>query len=98
MVKTGYVHNLVLKKDGTVWAQGQNNEGQLGIGIKGRDNPDKFIIKNPIQIKKLTNIISLDTRDGHTIALRKDGTLWVWGGKNSSGELGFGSDGSDRYN
>ncbi|HQO21066.1 MAG TPA: hypothetical protein PK747_00145 [Acidobacteriota bacterium] len=60
---------LVLKKDGTVWAWGNNASGQLGDGT----NVDSDI---PVQVEGLADIIWID--DG--MALRSDGTVWQWSG------------------
>ncbi|MCL1865424.1 MAG: hypothetical protein FWF73_06390 [Spirochaetes bacterium] len=33
-ISAGYSHTVTVKDDGTVWAWGRNNEGQLGDGTK----------------------------------------------------------------
>ena len=33
-IEAGYRHSMVLKRDGTVWATGWNNWGQLGDGTR----------------------------------------------------------------
>ncbi len=71
---------VVLKEDGTVWAWGENTQGQLGNGTTV-DNP------YPIQILGLDSIISISTGVYHTLALRADKTVWVWG-YNLAGALG----------
>ncbi|MBY3619975.1 hypothetical protein HGO21_10500 [Acinetobacter sp. CUI P1] len=81
-VSGGYRHNLMLKDDGTVWAVGGNEHGQLGIGAQS-----STVLVEPVQVKGLTDVISVSAGDAHSLALRKDGTVWAWGG-NEQGELG----------
>jgi len=38
----------------------------------------------------LEDIVAIDAGIGHTVALKADGTVWVWG-KNSYGQLGNGT-------
>ena len=58
----GGAHSVALKSDGTVWAWGCNWAGQLGIGIP-------FSAKNkPIQVKYLSNIITIASGWMHSIA------------------------------
>jgi len=57
--------SMVLKSDGTVWAWGI---GGLGNGTRKKSN-------TPVQVKDLTDVIAIDTRQ----ALRSDGTVWRWG-------------------
>ena len=38
-VATGYQHTVVLKADGSVWATGLNDNGQLGINKTSTDVP-----------------------------------------------------------
>ncbi|MGZ9674710.1 Ig-like domain-containing protein [Flavobacterium sp. GNP001] len=74
---------LALKTDGTLWAWGTNNDGQLGDGT--------FVQKNaPVQIGTDTNWSSIDTGESHSLAIKTNGTLWAWG-KNQYGELGDGT-------
>jgi alpha-tubulin suppressor-like RCC1 family protein len=64
--------NLILKKDGTVWAWGNNSCGQLGNGtfVKS-DKPEK--------VKNTNNIKEIAAKGNHCIALKGDGTVWAWG-------------------
>lgn len=70
---TDTLHLLTLKKDGTVWAWGSNHYGQL-IGQQGEAEP-----WNAIQVPGLSDIVALSSGWTHSLALKKDGTLWEWG-------------------
>jgi alpha-tubulin suppressor-like RCC1 family protein len=70
--ESGLSHSIILKKDGTVWALGDNSKGQLGLGeLSGT--------KEPVMIEGLSDIVSVGTGIGHSLALKNDGTLWAWG-------------------
>ncbi|HYO73261.1 MAG TPA: RCC1 repeat-containing protein, partial [Archangium sp.] len=84
MLVTGTRHALQLRPDGTVWAWGQNNEGQLGDGTTTRRPA-------PVQVSGLSRIKAVAASRTHSLALRDDGTVWAWG-DNSSGQLGDGTD------
>ena len=73
-------HSLALKSDGTLWAWGYNNRGQLGDGTA----VDKH---SPIQIGSDENWASVAAGEEHSLALKSDGTLWAWG-HNDFGQLG----------
>jgi alpha-tubulin suppressor-like RCC1 family protein len=88
-IATGSQHCIGLKSDGTVWAWGYNDFGQLGNGVSGTNQ------KNPIQVKlndrtALTNVIKISGAGYHSRVLRNDNTLWSWG-YNTYGELGNGT-------
>src|SRR6266542_2195584 len=68
----GVLHTVVLASDGTVWAWGQNQYGQLGDGTN-------FQRKVPTQVPGLTNIVAVSSSTYHTLALASDGTVWAWG-------------------
>ena len=73
-------HTLAIKQDGTLWATGQNNEGQLGDGT--------LISKNVFtQIGSSNNWKKVSVGYSFSTALKSDGTLWAWG-KNDVGQLG----------
>ena len=82
-ISAGYEHSMVLKQDGSVWATGRNNFGQLGT-----QPPNKFRTT-------FVQVISGDVRaiaagDWHSMVLKHDGSLWATG-KNLYGQLGDGS-------
>ena len=68
----GGYHNLALKKDGTVWAWGNNQYGQLGDGSNNHSNV-------PLRVPNLTGIVALGATTGRSCAVKKDGTVWWWG-------------------
>jgi alpha-tubulin suppressor-like RCC1 family protein len=77
-----------VKQDGTLWAVGKNNYGQLGDGTTVNKS-------SPVQIGSLTNWLSLSQQNiglsfRATVALKSNGTLWSWGSA-YSGVLGLGT-------
>ncbi|MFA7158542.1 MAG: hypothetical protein WC299_04505 [Kiritimatiellia bacterium] len=85
----GYQYAAALRKDGTVWAWGSNSGGQLGNG--NTTNTSYAVqVKGPGGEGYLTDVRAIAAGVRHTVALRKDGTLWTWG-SNSSGQLGYGT-------
>ncbi|MCK9901458.1 RCC1 repeat- and reductase domain-containing protein, partial [Frankia sp. Cpl3] len=78
-----------LHSDGTVWAWGLNDAGQLGNGTQTNSTV-------PVQVAGLTGIraIAASTSPlgtaGVGYALRRDGTVWAWG-LNDAGQLGNGT-------
>jgi alpha-tubulin suppressor-like RCC1 family protein len=83
-VDNGPYHSLALKGDGTVWAWGSNSYGQLGGGA----SMDRHT--TPVQVSGLTNVIDVEAGRTHSIALKTNGTVRVWGGlhRYASGERG----------
>jgi alpha-tubulin suppressor-like RCC1 family protein len=82
-VSAGSDHTLALKGDGTVWALGYNNNGQLGTGSFSGETP----VQTPVQVTGLTGITAIAAGAYHSLALKDDGTVWAWG-DNSQGQLG----------
>jgi alpha-tubulin suppressor-like RCC1 family protein len=87
-VAGGGFHSIALKNDSTVWAWGNNADGQLGNGSDTGSNV-------PVKVSSLTGITAVASGYHHSIALRKDSTVWVWG-YNSFGQLGNGTDTSSK--
>ncbi len=77
-------HTAVLMQDGTVWAFGSNQAGQLGTG--------SFTTQSlvPVQVQGLGFAVDLTARDFHNQAILSDGSVWSWG-SGLSGELGDGN-------
>ncbi len=77
---------LAIKQNGTMWAWGQNDDGQLGQNDTSKRS-------SPTQIGSLTTWVTGTaggSSGGSTAAIKTDGTLWTWG-KNQYGELGINS-------
>ena len=69
----------VIKTDGTLWAWGRNQTGQLGVG-------NKTHYSSPVQVPG-TTWKSVIMCGGNGAAIKTDGTLWTMG-SNSYGQLG----------
>jgi alpha-tubulin suppressor-like RCC1 family protein len=69
-----------IKTNGTLWAWGRNNNGQVG-------NNQTINKSSPIQIGSLTNWAYVSAGNGNMLAVKTDGTLWSWG-SNSEGRGG----------
>jgi alpha-tubulin suppressor-like RCC1 family protein len=78
----GFRHSLFVKHDGTAWASGFNNEGQVGNGT----NVEAAI---PVQVNNLSDIVSASAGQYHSLFLKNDGTAWGVG-YNAMGQLGNG--------
>ena len=72
-----------IKSDGTLWAWGSKDAGQLGL----RDLIDRY---SPIQVGTLSNWSQAEGGFFHSAAIKTDGTLWTWG-QNNLGQLGISS-------
>jgi hypothetical protein len=80
-----------LKSDGTVWAWGDNEDGELGDGTTASSTV-------PVQVKGLTGVTAVSgggsgatvNGDSAGYARKSDGTVWAWG-YNGDGELGDGT-------
>ena len=70
---------IALKTDGTLWAWGNNDAGQLGQN-------DRIFRSSPVQIGALTNWsgISANGNSRHFNMTKTDGTLWGLGGPASA--------------
>ncbi len=88
-IAAGSHFSLALKTDKTVWAWGRDDNGQLGNGVVSGGNADNFTYLTPAQVLNLTNVKAIAAGNAHSVALREDGTVWVWG-SNSLGQLGLG--------
>jgi parallel beta-helix repeat protein len=92
-VAAGATHTAGLKNDGTVWAWGGNNHGQLGDGTTTNRTKAVQVVTTG---GPLTGIVEIAAGAHHTVALKNDGTVWIWG-RNSTGQLGNGTTTSQSY-
>ena len=83
LICCGDSHTLILKNNGTLWACGDNQYGQLGLGDTNRRTTFTQITANTNDIK------SVYCGGNYTSILKNDGTLYVCGA-NVYGQLGLG--------
>jgi alpha-tubulin suppressor-like RCC1 family protein len=86
-IAAGETYSLALDSNGQIWAAGENEYGQLGLG----DNIDRNSFR-PVTIPDLAptaKIISIAAGGYHSIALDSNGKLWATG-SNGNGRLGLG--------
>jgi alpha-tubulin suppressor-like RCC1 family protein len=76
-------HSLALDRSGKVWAWGENEFGQLGVGDTLDRNTPQFI-------SGLSRIRSISAGVGGSSAVDSSGRLWVWGW-NDRGQLALGN-------
>ncbi len=89
-VAAGLDYTVAVRADGTLWAWGRNDAGQLGMGTFTTNKP--YCTDTPQRIGSDTNWQAIAARNG-TVALRADGTLWEWGGAgNTPQRIGTNSD------
>ncbi len=82
-IAAGNWHTVAIQADGSLWAWGRNDVGQLGIGPTADQS-------SPVQVGTGQNWRAVAAGDQHTVAVKTDGTLWAWG-YNGWGQLGIGS-------
>ena len=83
-------HILALKKDGTVWAWGDNYWGQLGNGTTTDSAIPVQVCADPDCSEYFNNVVAIATGGEYSMALKTDGTVWIWG-TGVEGGLGHGS-------
>jgi Regulator of chromosome condensation (RCC1) repeat len=88
-VAAGQEHSLALKSDGTVWAWGSQDRGQLGVPGTSDDTaiPVEVRMNGTNPLIPLDHVRDIAAGGGHSLALRNDGTVWTRG-FNDFGQLG----------
>ncbi len=71
-ISCGVGHVLALKRDGTLWAWGNNANGELGLG-------DSINRKYPQQINTDNDWVFISASSYASYAIKKDGSIWGWG-------------------
>jgi len=90
-VSCGNNHTVSLKSDVTIWSWGNNWYAQLGLGDSGSTTNRN----SPTQIGSDSDWEKISAGGFHTIVLKTNQTIWVWG-RNYSGQLGLGDTDVDR--
>ncbi|MBW2255857.1 MAG: tandem-95 repeat protein [Deltaproteobacteria bacterium] len=71
-IAAGADHSLAVKEDGTLWAWGDNEYGELGVG-----NESEWEV--PVQVGTDTDWKAVSASYYRSAARKDDDSLWVWG-------------------
>lgn len=82
-IAAGDAFALFVKNDGTVWACGRNDKGQLGDGTLVERH-------SPVQVLNVTGAETVEAGYSHSLITKNDGTVWACG-YNLLGQLGDGT-------
>jgi alpha-tubulin suppressor-like RCC1 family protein len=91
-ISAGEYHSLARKANGSVWAWGNNESGQLGYLTNNNSNsniPHQVLASDGVN--NLVNVVDIAAGGSHSLALKNDGTIMAWG-NNDKGQLGDGSE------
>ena len=81
-IAAGLGYSLAVRQDGSLWAWGLNDRGQLGLGDTGKSTA-------PTRVGGEDGWVMLAAGTEHGLALNRTGALWAWG-DNVYGQLGLG--------
>ncbi len=77
----GAGNSFAIRSNGTAWAWGKNDFGQLGDNTAvGKSSPVSVV-------GGFTDWTQISGNSSHTVGLRSNGTVWSWG-RNNVGQLG----------
>ena len=97
-ISAGREFSLALAADGTVYAWGRNESGQLGNGTSDSSGSFNYFeaYANPVLLDSngdsLVGAVSVAAGGFHSLAVMQDGSVMAWG-SNSAGQLGVGTSG-----
>ena len=80
-IAADYVHSMVLKKNNSVWATGDNRYDQLGDGSTTKRHTFVKVVPS--------GVTAVAVGDFHSMVLQQDGSVWGTGW-NYYGQLGAG--------
>src|SRR5581483_1093699 len=91
-IVAGSDYSFFIKSDSTLWAMGENTDGQLGDGAFILPNGPYSGTNKPEQIASNVVIAAagVSDPDSHSLFIKSDGSLWGMG-QNDQGQLGDGT-------
>jgi alpha-tubulin suppressor-like RCC1 family protein len=87
-ISAGENHTLALKSDGTVWAWGANDHGQLGNNsLEEAASYSNVPVQVSIPIPLTDKVTAIAAGTEFSLAVDSNGAVWAWG-RNDIGQLG----------
>lgn len=83
-VTQGQNFSAAIKNDGSLWVWGIGVNGIDGSGVGTNSIP------HPVKVGTDNDWQEVSAGDSHIVALKTDGSVWVWGG-NYYGQIGMGN-------
>ncbi|MCM1441807.1 MAG: hypothetical protein NC131_21740, partial [Roseburia sp.] len=89
-VSAGMDHSLLVDSEGNVWAAGNNDRGQLGLGYVGGSQRHFLKVLDVTTTTALggAKIVAVSAGNKYSLALASDGRVFAWG-DNTYGQLGI---------
>lgn len=96
-ITTDFAHVCALLADARLFCWGRNQEGELGQddAVPPQNDETARDALEPVEVPG-ADFASADAGDGHTCAVRLNGSLWCWG-RNTGHQLGEGDDAQVRH-
>ena len=88
-ISAGANHALAISQDGTAWAWGYNDHGQLGDGTT-TSRPSPKQITDPTNSSQAFQAVWISAGVHHSLAVNQSDAAWAWGW-NTDGQLGNGA-------
>lgn len=89
-ISTGYSHAAGIKTDGSLWVWGNNPYSNLGINDNSQRSTPVTTFAGGNDWRQVSC-----SKFGHNLAIKTDGSLWVWG-LNTEGQLGINEAGGQK--
>jgi len=97
-VSGGDYNSAALQYNGTVWKWGLNDVGELGNGTADGTTAASHPVPSLVPVDKFgagfSNVVMVAARDYQNIAVKADGSVWMWGA-NDQGQCGDGTTNDD---
>ena len=82
-IARGQKHTLAISQDGRLWAWGNNEYGQLGLGNEINQNSPTMVAADlDGDGDPDSDWVSIAAGGNYSLAIKSDGTLWAWGWNN----------------
>lgn len=76
-VWAGFVTGFAVDPSGNLWAWGENQANETGLGDVTVGGP--VYVLSPTAVGGPTKVVSVGSADEHTVAVTSDGAVWGWG-------------------